>query len=292
MCDSAGNALPAAADGSQADGTPCNKIPQSLINPIGQKLMNLYPLPNANNAALGYNYVSEPVRKLNETKFDIRMDENLSEKDTLFARFSYDQATSYVPGGAPGFAEQGPFASNQGIINHARNAADLGDAYFFARAGEPVQRRLQPHFRLHHLAGYRQLRFAVVGDSRRQPGRRKFRFDLGGNGRRLLVVGRSRLHTVRGRDECLDGLRFAGYGARPPRHPSGLRGSRQSVEHRCGRFPQRLLGRQRTLDGRSGRRPSDGSAQPGDPRSGVRWRQHRPPLETLPPLRAGRLADQ
>jgi hypothetical protein len=28
MCDSAGNALPAAADGSQANGTPCNKIPQ------------------------------------------------------------------------------------------------------------------------------------------------------------------------------------------------------------------------------------------------------------------------
>ena len=96
-------------------GTPCNNIPQSLINPIGQKLINLYPLPNANNAALGYNYVSEPVRKLNEGKFDIRVDENLSTKDTLFARFSYDQAESYVPGGAPGFAEQGAFASNQSI---------------------------------------------------------------------------------------------------------------------------------------------------------------------------------
>src|SRR6516164_3080724 len=32
-------------------------LPQSLINPIGQELINLYPLPNANNAALGYNYV-------------------------------------------------------------------------------------------------------------------------------------------------------------------------------------------------------------------------------------------
>jgi hypothetical protein len=123
MCDGAGNAIPAAADGSQAAGTPCNKIPQSLINPIGQKLINLYPLPNANNAALGYNYVNEPVRKLNEGKFDVRLDENISSKDSLFARFSYDQATSYVPGGSPGFAEAGPFASNQGIINHARNAA-------------------------------------------------------------------------------------------------------------------------------------------------------------------------
>ncbi len=122
MC-SGGKAQPAAADGSQPGGTPCNIIPQSLINPIGQALINLYPLPNADNAALGYNYVSEPVRKLNENKFDIRLDENLSSKDNLFARFSYDQAVSYVPGGAPGFAEQGDFASNQSIANHARNVA-------------------------------------------------------------------------------------------------------------------------------------------------------------------------
>ena len=116
---------------AQTGGTPCNIIPQSLINPIGQELINLYPLPNANNAALGYNYVSQPVRKLDEGKFDIRLDENLSSKDTLFARFSYDQATSYVPGGAPGFAEQGAFASNQSIVNHARNAA-ISETHIFS----------------------------------------------------------------------------------------------------------------------------------------------------------------
>jgi hypothetical protein len=131
MCDSAGNPLPAAANGSQAAGTPCNIIPASLINPIGQKFINLYPLPNANNAALGYNYVSEPVRKLDEGKFDIRLDENISSKDTLFARFSYDQATSYVPGGAPGFAEQNAFGSNQSIANHARNAA-ISETHLFS----------------------------------------------------------------------------------------------------------------------------------------------------------------
>jgi hypothetical protein len=131
MCDSSGNPLPTAANGSQSAGTPCNKIPASLINPIGQKLINLYPLPNANNAALGYNYVNEPVRKLDEGKFDIRLDQNISASDSLFARFSYDQATSYVPGGAPGFAEQGAFASNQSIANHARNAA-ISETHLFS----------------------------------------------------------------------------------------------------------------------------------------------------------------
>ena len=130
QCDASGNPLPAAADGSQAAGTPCNKIPAGLINPIAAKMINLYPLPNANNPALGINYVNEPVRKLDETKFDVRVDHNLSAKDTLFARFSYDQAGSYVPGGAPGFAEASPFASNQGILNHGRNAA-IGETHIF-----------------------------------------------------------------------------------------------------------------------------------------------------------------
>ena len=113
QCDSAGCPLTAAANGSQARRRDCNKIPQGLINPIGQKLINLYPLPNANNAANGYNYVSEPVRKLNEGKFDIRLDHNFSSRDSMFARFSYDQATSYVPGGSPGFAEQAPLPATR-----------------------------------------------------------------------------------------------------------------------------------------------------------------------------------
>ena len=108
-----------------------NILPASSVDRVGQELINLYPLPNANNPALDYNYTSEPVRSLNEGKFDIRLDENISTKDTLFARFSYDQAESYVPGGAPGFAEQGAFASNQSIQNHARNAA-ISETHLFS----------------------------------------------------------------------------------------------------------------------------------------------------------------
>jgi hypothetical protein len=131
VCDSSGSALPVAPDGSQGPGTPCNKLPQGLINPIGQNMINLYPVPNANNPALGYNYVNEPVRKLNEGEFDVRLDHNFSAKDTAFARFSYDQAASFVPGGSPGFAEAGAFASTQDITNHGRNAA-LSETHIFS----------------------------------------------------------------------------------------------------------------------------------------------------------------
>ena len=131
QCDGSGNPIPANPDGSQAKGTDCAKIPSNLINSVGQGMIDIYPAPNANNAAQGYNYVSEPVRKLNETKFDIRLDQNFSGKDNAFARFSYDQAFSYVPGGAPTLAESNAFGSNENLINHARNAA-LGWSHIFS----------------------------------------------------------------------------------------------------------------------------------------------------------------
>ena len=122
QCDASGNPLPAKADGSQPQGTACNKIPSNMFNSIGQAMMNLYPQPNASGNT-SFNFADTPVRKLDETKFDIRVDHNFSASDTLFARFSYDQASSYVPGGAPGFASQNAFGTNQGILNHARNVA-------------------------------------------------------------------------------------------------------------------------------------------------------------------------
>ena len=132
QCNGAGNPLPAATNGSQAQGTPCAKIPASLVDSIGGALMNLYPIPNASNVAAGYNFVSEPVRSLDETKFDVRLDHNFSAKDTAFARFSYDDAVSFVPGGfTGGFAEASAFGSNQGIINHARNIA-IGETHVFS----------------------------------------------------------------------------------------------------------------------------------------------------------------
>ena len=131
QCDSAGNPLPANPDGSQAPGTACNKIPSSLINPIGQAMINLYPNPNASNSSAGINYINQPVRQLDNTRFDFRLDHTISKKDNGFGRFSYDQAFSFVPGGSPGFAEANAFGSNQRIRNHARNVA-LGETHVFS----------------------------------------------------------------------------------------------------------------------------------------------------------------
>jgi hypothetical protein len=131
QCDSLGNPLPSNPDGSQPHGIPCNKIPNGLINNIGQAMMNVYPAPNANNPDAGYNYVNIPVRELDETKFDARLDHTFSSADNAFGRFSYDQAFSFVPGGAPGLAQANAFGSNEYIRNHARNFA-IGESHVFS----------------------------------------------------------------------------------------------------------------------------------------------------------------
>ncbi len=116
-------------NGTQTTGQACNIIPAALINPIAAKVVRLYPAPNAN--AAGYNYINEPVRKLNEGTWDVRLDHNFSSKDSAFARFSYDQATNFVPGGSPTWSEQNAFGSNQHIENHGRNLA-LSETHVFS----------------------------------------------------------------------------------------------------------------------------------------------------------------
>jgi hypothetical protein len=122
QCNSSGNAIAPNGSGVQPLGVPCNVIPGAMANPVGLAVLSLYPTPNANNPSLDYNYTLVPDRKLNEGTWDIRLDHNFSSKDSIFGRFSYDQATNFVPGGSPGFAEATAFGSTQFINNHGRNA--------------------------------------------------------------------------------------------------------------------------------------------------------------------------
>src|SRR5437868_14301675 len=92
-----------------------------MIDPVGQAMLNLYPQPNSINTSTITNFASVPNRSLNEGAFDVRLDHNFSTKDSLFARFSYDQAVSFIPGGSPGYAAPSPFASTPNMTNHGRN---------------------------------------------------------------------------------------------------------------------------------------------------------------------------
>jgi hypothetical protein len=117
--------------GHQTPGDACPIIPAALVNPIGAKVLQLYPTPNAPANAIGYNYVNEPVKRVNQGTGDIRVDHNFSGTDSIYARFSYDQATNFIPGGSPTWSEQSAFGSNQFIDNHGRNAM-LSETHVFS----------------------------------------------------------------------------------------------------------------------------------------------------------------
>jgi hypothetical protein len=134
LCNNVGSTLVPVAvnsDGSQTGGTPCNIIPKALVNPIGAKIIQLYPTPNAPAGSVGFNYFDQPTRRLNEGTWDVRLDHNFSSNDSVFARFSYDQATLFVPGGSPSWSEATAFGSNQFINNHGRNLA-LSETHVFS----------------------------------------------------------------------------------------------------------------------------------------------------------------
>jgi hypothetical protein len=136
QCNNVGGKLvpaPVNSDGSQTT-TPttvnCDVIPAAIVNPIGAKVIALYPTPNA-TGSVGFNYAQQLNRKLNEGTWDIRLDHNFSSKDSAFARFSYDQATNFIPGGSPTWSEATAFGSNQNINNHGRNLA-LSETHVFS----------------------------------------------------------------------------------------------------------------------------------------------------------------
>ena len=93
----------------------------------------------------------------------------------IFARFSYDQATNFVPGGSPGFAEPSAFASTQDITNHGRNVA-LSETHIFSdRTINQISGGFNRIFNHILSFGDRLLRSRKAWHSGRQSGQQLFR---------------------------------------------------------------------------------------------------------------------
>lgn len=76
-------------------GTP---IPGNLItniDPVGQKVLALYPAPNRVGNP---NFVNNSPLRRPDDQFDVRVDEDLSEKDRLFGRYLFGNTDQLFPG--------------------------------------------------------------------------------------------------------------------------------------------------------------------------------------------------
>jgi hypothetical protein len=96
--------FPIGTSGPNYSGTPTNKFTNpggtsTAVDPLGQELANLFPAPNVNINTLqaAGNYLAEPERSETENKFDIRIDQTITDKDNFFVRYSYGNDTNFLP---------------------------------------------------------------------------------------------------------------------------------------------------------------------------------------------------
>ncbi|HEV2273319.1 MAG TPA: carboxypeptidase regulatory-like domain-containing protein [Acidobacteriaceae bacterium] len=86
-----------------------NVIPQNLINPIGSRIANLYPLPNI-PGKLTNNYIDTLNSILGDNGGNVRIDHKISDKDTVFGRYSYERFTLFATKGQGGCCIRTPAA--------------------------------------------------------------------------------------------------------------------------------------------------------------------------------------
>jgi hypothetical protein len=99
------------ANGNRADFTVPNVIDGNLIDPIGQKIINLYPMPTNPNAAPGdFNFHAAFVPKFSVRQYDIKLDHHFSDSHRISGRYS-NHHDSFV---APTIFGDGDF--NDGLI--------------------------------------------------------------------------------------------------------------------------------------------------------------------------------
>ncbi len=84
--------VPVAVNGA---GAPTNVIPINLIDPLAARLGAL--LPVAGTPVNGINFSADPELKKTRNNFDIKIDHKISDKDTAFGRFSYENQPSFIP---------------------------------------------------------------------------------------------------------------------------------------------------------------------------------------------------
>ena len=74
-----------------------NTIPTAMINPASAAIMALLPNPNIPNAGIVNNFLGTSDLAHDRSTFDVRVDQNFTEKDQFFARYSYLETTLDTP---------------------------------------------------------------------------------------------------------------------------------------------------------------------------------------------------
>ncbi len=130
---------PGPSYGTQATGTNCAIIPQALINPTGQAVLQTLltesggpNIAGANNQMGVQNWYEDATYTVSQSNFSERADYVVSNKQRIFARYSYlsrNQSPTVLIDGAQQYNGSG---ANIDTYLQSRYAAVLNDTYTFS----------------------------------------------------------------------------------------------------------------------------------------------------------------
>lgn len=76
--------------------------PGTCLSPLGLAYFNMYPLPNAGAAgAILNNYTSTTVNTQHSQTWDVKIDQHVSDKDTLYVRYTHNGEGTVIGNGFP-----------------------------------------------------------------------------------------------------------------------------------------------------------------------------------------------
>ncbi|HEU0184918.1 MAG TPA: TonB-dependent receptor [Blastocatellia bacterium] len=81
------------------DAFPGNRIPDNRISPIAKQILTLYPLPNngPTDRLRVANYIRNSSNSLNSNQYDIRIDHHLTQKQSVFGRWTWKDVSIDSP---------------------------------------------------------------------------------------------------------------------------------------------------------------------------------------------------
>ncbi len=100
-----------------------NQVPLSRLDPVAAKLLALYPEPNL---AGKNNFFSNQKEKVDNDQFVGRLDHKITEKDTIFGRYSTSDSTNLLPATLP------PPASDPSIVTPEAHSFAASETHIFA----------------------------------------------------------------------------------------------------------------------------------------------------------------
>src|SRR5580693_9906827 len=94
--------------------------PGNLIDPVAQKVLNLFPQPNIPNGSLYDNWITSGATPSNNEQFDVRIDHRFNQKNLLSGKYSQEWSSNT------------PFNCFKTFIDPCAGGANKGTAHVFA----------------------------------------------------------------------------------------------------------------------------------------------------------------